>query len=66
MKLQLLMLAVVIAVPVLVLGGWVTHVMWWVTMAMSENPDTGGEITLAILGTLVAPIGVIHGWMLWF
>lgn len=48
------------------LAAWVTHVIWWVGLAMNEQLDTGGEIVLAVVGTLFAPIGVIHGFMLWF
>lgn len=45
---------------------WVTHIVWWITLAMNEDMDTMGELALAILGTLIFPIGVIHGYILWF
>lgn len=47
-------------------GGWITHVAWWVRLLMKGRMDTIGEGVLAILGTLVAPIGCIHGITLWF
>lgn len=38
-------------------AAWVTHVVATVS---------AGAWLLLIIGTLVAPIGVIHGWMVWF
>lgn len=48
------------------LAAWITHVVWWIRLAMNEQLDTAGEFALAIIGTLFAPIGVIHGIILWF
>lgn len=45
---------------------WLTHVIWWISLAMNEELNTGGEWILAILGTLFFPIGVVHGYVLWF
>jgi len=46
--------------------GYITHIVWWVKLMMDNQLDTIQESTLAILGTLVAPIGAIHGIILWF
>jgi hypothetical protein len=52
------------AVGVTCLVGWVTHIIWWVTLAMDEKLDTWSEIFLAAAGTLFPPIGVIHGFII--
>lgn len=43
-----------IAIPI---AAWVTHVVYTIT--------AGAYILLAI-GTIIAPVGVIHGIMIWF
>lgn len=49
-----------------VIASWITHVVWWIGLAMNGELDTGGEIVLAILGTIIPFIGMIHGFMIWF
>lgn len=56
----------VIAFVALLFAAWATHVAWWISLCMTEQMDTLGEAVLAILGTLVPPIGVLHGLILWF
>ena len=48
------------------IAGWITHVVWWVMLLMNNEMNTIGQGVLAILGTIVAPIGMIHGIILWF
>jgi len=38
------------------IAGWLTHIVWCI-----QND----EILFAILGALVGPLGVIHGWSIW-
>lgn len=45
---------------------WVTHIVWWVSLVISGELDTISEAVIAIIGTLFAPVGVIHGFILWF
>lgn len=54
-------LAVIAAV-----GAWITHVVWIIQHLASSVGATAGQIVLGILGTVVPPIGVIHGFILWF
>jgi len=56
----------VIAFFFAVLGAWLTHVIWIVQTLASDLGATGGQITLGIIGTFVPPVGVIHGFVLWF
>lgn len=49
------------------LGAWITHVVWAVKLMMSSTAIiTGGKMALIILGILVPPVGMVHGWILWF
>jgi len=47
-------------------AAWITHIVWWVSLVMTEQLDTVGEGVLAVLGTLAFPVGVIHGFIIWF
>lgn len=55
-----------IALIVAPIVAWTTHCVWWMKLIMNEQMDTIGEGVLAVLGTLCPPIGVIHGFILWF
>jgi hypothetical protein len=46
-------------------AAWVTHVMWVISKLAGDAGVTLGQIMLAILGTFVPPIGVLHGVMIW-
>lgn len=59
-------LLVIIVALLVIIAGWVTHLVWWLTLAMNQQLDTISEGVLAVLGTLVPPVGVIHGVILWF
>lgn len=49
-----------------IIAAWITHIVWWISLAMNEELDTLSELALAIVGSIVAPIGVIHGYIIWF
>jgi len=59
-------IALIAGVVIGTVGAYITHVIWWLQLAMSGQMDTNGEVVIAVLGTLVPPIGMIHGWMVWF
>jgi hypothetical protein len=48
------------------IAAYITHIVWWISAAMNGTLDTGGEITIAVLGTIVPFVGVIHGLIVWF
>lgn len=53
----------------LVCGGisaYLTHVVWIVKALASDHGATVGQMVLGVLGGIVAPIGVVHGVVLWF
>jgi len=56
----------VIAMVLSAVPAFITHVVWWIKLAMAEQLDTVGEIILAVAGTVVPFVGVVHGWILWF
>ena len=46
---------------------YITHFIWMITTMMATDPAaTGGQMVLAILGVVAPPVGVVHGWILWF
>lgn len=48
------------------IAGYVTHIFWVFDALMNDNGTTGGQFFLAIIGTLMPPIGCLHGFYLWF
>ncbi len=56
----------VVALIMAPVAAYIAHVVWWINLCMTAQMDTAGEITLAILGTVIFPIGMIHGFILWF
>lgn len=49
------------------IAAWVTHVIWIImTLASSTPPATVGQMVLGALGVFIPPVGVIHGFMIWF
>lgn len=45
---------------------WATHVIWLISKLAGDAGVTAGQVILGILGTLLPPFGVIHGYMIWF
>lgn len=52
-----------IVAPVL---AWITHIGWVITKLAGDAGVTAGQIALGIIGTLMPPVGIIHGFMIWF
>lgn len=48
------------------LGAWITHIVWSIKMLMSPVPAAINQLVLAGVGAIVPPVGVIHGFILWF
>lgn len=47
-------------------AAWVTHVIWIIQTLSSGIEATAGQMVLGALGAFMPPIGVIHGFMIWF
>lgn len=47
-------------------GAWATHIVWIIGVLASSVGATAGQIILGILGSILFPIGIIHGIMIWF
>lgn len=48
-------------------AGFITHIFWIFNVLMgSPALITGGKVAIMFLGILIPPIGVLHGWYLWF
>lgn len=48
------------------IGAWLTHVIWIIQTLSSEIGATMGQAVLGGIGAFMPPIGVIHGFMIWF
>ena len=55
-----------IAMALVAFAAWITHVMWVIGKLAGDAGITFGQLMLAVLGTFVPPIGVLHGIMIWF
>jgi len=42
-------------------AGWITHIVWCIGAASY----TGSAIALLIVGVVLFPVGLLHGWSLW-
>lgn len=45
---------------------WATPIGWIITKLAGNAGITVGQFILALLGTFVPPVGIIHGVMIWF
>lgn len=48
------------------IAAWLTHVIWSIKLLMAATTPLWNQVVLAVIGALFAPVGVIHGWILWF
>jgi hypothetical protein len=65
-KMGLGFLAFGAAMGIAAVAAWLTHLMWVISKLAGDAGVTLGQVMLAILGTFVPPIGVLHGIMIWF
>ena len=64
-KLGMGLFAFGMAMALTAFAAWVTHVIWVIGKLAGDVGVTLGQVALAILGTFVPPIGVLHGIMIW-
>lgn len=55
-----------IAFIIAVFAAWATHVIWIIAKLASDAGATAGQMVLGALGAFMPPVGVIHGFMIWF
>lgn len=48
------------------IGAYITHIVWVISTLTGTAAVTAAQIVMSLLGTLIAPVGVIHGIMIWF
>ena len=46
-------------------AAYLTHIVWVISTLTGEAAVTTAQIVMSLLGTFVAPVGVIHGVMIW-
>jgi hypothetical protein len=54
-----------VAFFVAALSAYVTHVVWAIKLLMIGTAPAG-QLVLCVLGTVIPPIGSIHGLIIWF
>ena len=59
----IILLATMFTVIGLLVGGWITNILW---IVKQDDLVFSGEVIISIIGIPVAPIGMIHGIWLWF
>lgn len=45
-------------------AAWVTHIFW--TIGTLTGDATVSQMVFAVLGAVFFPLGILHGWYLWF
>lgn len=48
------------------IAAWATHVVWVISKLASDTGATAGQIVLGAVGAFMPPVGVVHGFMIWF
>lgn len=48
------------------LAAFIRHIYWTIMLMSDGVPVTTGKAVLAIGGILIPPLGVVHGFFLWF
>lgn len=48
------------------IAAWVTHVIWIIKTLASPVGATVGQMVLGAIGAFMPPIGVVHGFIIWF
>lgn len=49
-----------------ILAAYLTHLVWVIGKLAGAAGVTSGQIVLAVLGSFMPPIGIVHGVMIWF
>lgn len=47
-------------------AAYITHLVWIVQMLASDAGMTAGKVLLSVFGTLFFPLGILHGYVIWF
>lgn len=48
------------------IGAYVTHLIWAFKVLTSEASAPVNQVVLSVFGTVLPPLGAIHGFTLWF
>ena len=57
---------IIVAAGLSIPFAWITHVVWIVrTLARSDGAAIS-QMVLGFLGVFMPPVGVLHGYMIWF
>jgi len=48
------------------LAGWLTHIAVAISALVGDGPVALGYGILLAVGAFMPPVGVVHGWGIWF
>ena len=48
------------------IAAYCTHLVWVIGKLAGDGGVTIGQGILGLAGAVVPPVGVVHGWMIWF
>jgi hypothetical protein len=54
-----------LAFGITLIAAWVTHIVWIIGKLAGVGP-TIGQVALGVIGAFMPPVGMIHGFMIWF
>jgi hypothetical protein len=54
-----------LALAITLVAAWVTHIVWIIGKLAGAGP-TLGQVALGVIGAFMPPVGMIHGFMIWF
>jgi hypothetical protein len=57
---------VVITYGIACVVAWITHVVWIIGKLASDHGATVGQMVLGAIGAFMPPVGIVHGFMIWF
>ena len=49
-----------------IIPAYLTHLFWMIGTLFGEADVTTKDLAIMVIGTLLPPIGAIHGYTIWF
>lgn len=56
----------IITIALSTIPAWLTHVVGTLIAIADGKGNALAEVGVLLVGALIPPVGVIHGWMMWF
>lgn len=56
----------ILGIAMTFVAAWVTHMVWVIKVLASDKGATAGQMVLGAIGAFMPPVGVLHGFLIWF